>query len=95
VELDMRTRQLMLAVAALSLASTAFAQPANAPVRKAEQATVQSAPVVVASADEIATPPATDQQQASAPAKPVRHARVTTCRCGDQTPGDQTPGDQN
>lgn len=85
----MRTRQLMIAIAAVSLAATAFAQPADAPVRKAEQTTAQSPPVVVASADEIATPPATDQQQASGPAKPVRHARVTTCRCGDQTPSDQ------
>jgi hypothetical protein len=88
VELDMRIRQMMLAAATLSLAATAFAQPVKSPAAKTGQTTGQSAPIVVASADEVATPPVTDQQQASAPAKPVRHARVTTCRCGDQTPSD-------
>lgn len=84
----MRIRQLILAVATVSLSATAPAQPAKAPVRKADQPAVQTAPVVVAAADETSAPVPADQQQASTPAKPARHARVTTCRCGDQTPSD-------
>jgi hypothetical protein len=88
LELDMRARQLMLAFATLSLAATALAQPARTPAAKADQPAQQSAPIVVASADQASAAAVADQQQASAPAKPVRHARVTTCRCGDQTPSD-------
>lgn len=84
----MRVRLLMVALAGLSLSAAASADPAKAPVQKAGQPADKSAPVLVASADEAAAPAPTDQAQPPAdPAKPVRHARVTTCRCGDQTPG--------
>ena len=80
----MRVRQLVAAIAMLSLSAAASADPAKAPVHKADQPVSQTS-VEVASADDTAIPAATDQQQPQAdPAKPVRHARVTTCRCGDQ-----------
>lgn len=81
----MRARLMMVAIAGLSLAAASSAQPAKDNVNKAGQPTDQAAPVVVASADEVSVPAGGDQQQAAAPAKPARHARVTTCRCGDQT----------
>ena len=82
----MRVRLLMVAIAGLSLSATALADPAKAPVSKAGQPADQAAPVLVASADEVIAPVTNDRQpKAADPAKPVRHARVTTCRCGDQT----------
>jgi hypothetical protein len=82
----MRARLFMTAIAGLSLATASSAEPAKAPVRKADQAVEKPAPIVVASAEEATVPPST--QQDSPPAKPVRHARVTSCRCGDQNPSD-------
>jgi len=81
----MRIRLLVTAIASLSLAAAGSAEPPKAPVQKAEQPASQR-PVIIAAADETSQP-ATGDPQASAPAKPARHARVTTCRCGDQTPG--------
>jgi hypothetical protein len=81
----MRIRLLVTAVATLSLAAAVSAEPPKAPVQKADQPTDQR-PIVVAAADESAQPAVSDPQ-ASPPAKPARHARVTTCRCGDQNPG--------
>lgn len=80
----MRSRLLIVAVSGLSFAAAAAAEPAKAPVRKAEQPAEQAAPIVIASADEVRTP--ATAQQAAAPAKRERRARVTTCRCGDQSP---------
>lgn len=80
----MRIRLLVTAATSLSLAAAGWAEPPKAPVRKAEQAAGQQ-PIVVAAADE--TQPVAGDPQASAPAKPVRHARVTSCRCGEQNPG--------
>lgn len=80
----MRIRPLVAAIAMLSLSTVASADPAKAPVHKADQPVSQNS-VEIASADDPSTPVASDQQQPQAdPAKPVRHARVTTCRCGDQ-----------
>jgi hypothetical protein len=81
----MRIRLIATAAAIVALAGTVSAEPPKAPVQKAEQTAGQS-PIVVAAADETPQTNASDPQ-ASAPAKPVRHARVTTCRCGDQNPG--------
>lgn len=82
----MRAHLLIVAVSGLSLATAAVAaEPAKAPVRTADQPADQAVPVVIAAADEVRTPAAADQQGA-APAKRERKARVTTCRCGDQTP---------
>ena len=83
----MRARQLILAIAGLSCAAAVAAEPAKAPVRKADQPVEEAAPVVVASADQIRTPEAAAQSDA-APAKRARKARVTTCRCGDPSASD-------
>jgi hypothetical protein len=69
----------------LCISSAAVAEPAKAPVPKAEQS-AQNPPVVVASASDPSSGPALPQDNAVDPMKPVRHARVTTCRCGDQNP---------
>ena len=81
----MRARLIVTAAASLALAGAGSAEPPKAPVQKAEQPVGQQ-PIVVVAADESAQPVQEDPQ-ASAPAKPTRHARVTTCRCGDQNPG--------
>jgi hypothetical protein len=86
----MRLSVLAVAVGSLSLAAAVSAEPAKAPVRKAVQPSDLPAPVIVASADTVSSPEGVEQQpeqQASEPTKPARHARVTSCRCGDQTPG--------
>jgi len=71
------TASILVAVPALS------AEPAKAPVQKAEQRSDAPAPVMVAAvADTIVASPAEGQPQA----KPVRHARVTSCRCGNPAP---------
>lgn len=81
----MRARLLIVAVSGLSLAAAAAAEPAKAPVRKAGQPAGQEVNVVIASADDVRAPGLVEQQ-AAAPAKRERRARVTTCRCGDPTP---------
>jgi negative regulator of sigma E activity len=83
----MRIRLLIAGLAGLSLAAAGFAEPPKTPVANAEQSAGQQAPVVVAAADEAPATTASDQQQPQQ-SKPARHARVTTCRCGDQTPSD-------
>ena len=78
---------LIIAGAALGSASAYAAEPAKAPAKEATQPQQHPAPVVLASADSVHTPTATDQQS-PAPAK-RRFARVTTCRCGDTPPEPQ------
>ena len=82
----MRIRLLVTAAAILSFAAAGSAEPPKAPVQKAEQPAGQQPIIIVAAADENPQPVA-GEPQASLPAKPVRHARVTTCRCGGQNPG--------
>lgn len=82
----MRARLVIAAISGLSVATAVAAEPAKAPVRKADQAAEQPVEVVVAAADEIRTPTASADQATAAPAKRARKARVTTCRCGDQPP---------
>ena len=84
----MRVRSLMIAAAALLLVQPASAEPVKAPVQKAEQPASDAAPVIIAAADTLVGPQPKEEPQAAPPAKPLRHARVTTCRCGDQNPGD-------
>lgn len=85
----MRAHLLVVAIAGLSLTAAVAAEPAKAPVRKAEQPADEATAVVVASADEARQEtPADARPEAATPAKP-RHARVTTCRCGDQNPSEQ------
>ena len=82
----MHARSLLIAAAALTYASIAAAEPAKPEVRDANANATRPAAVVLASADQIPTPvPASAQDPNAAPVKPVRHGRVTTCRCGDQT----------
>jgi hypothetical protein len=71
-------------IAALAFAGEPAA--AAAPAKPASQPQSQSQPapreVVLASADDVATPATTSQQPPAAPKRRV--GRVTTCRCGDQ-----------
>jgi hypothetical protein len=86
MEAGMRARLLMVATIGLFAAGAVAAEPAKAPVRKADQPAEQPVPVVVAAADQ-ARAPATAEQVPAAPVKRERRARVTTCRCGDQAAG--------
>lgn len=82
----MRTFALMIAIS-IAPAAAGAAQPANAPVQKTQPA-ADDPVVVLASAPESKASPPAPQQNATDPVKPVRHARVTTCRCGDQNPSE-------
>jgi hypothetical protein len=82
----MHARSLLIAAAALTIASIAAAEPAKPPAREGNANATRPAAVMLASAEQIPTQVPTATQDANAaPAKPVRHGRVTTCRCGDQT----------
>ena len=88
----MRPYVLVLAASSLPLTAAVSAEPAKAPVRNASQPVEQGTPVFVAAAESGAAAEANDPQpqpqpQVADPAKPARHARVGSCRCGDQTPG--------
>lgn len=79
----MHARPLLIAAAALTFAAVAAAEPAKTDIREANPPAKR--PVVLASADDVRTPtPAPQESSATTPAKPVRHGRVTTCRCADQ-----------
>jgi len=78
----MRARQLIIAAAGLALAAAGAAEPAKAPVRKADHSADKPVELVVAAADQ-ASAPAPAGQAETAPPKRERRARVTTCRCGD------------
>lgn len=83
----MRAHILTIAAAVLC-AVPAAAEPAKVPVQKPDR-TVEQPAVLIAAAAEI--PQVQQPQQApdaAPPARPVRHARVTTCRCGDQDPSE-------
>jgi hypothetical protein len=78
----MSARLMTIAVAALTLGTTALAEPARTEDHS-NPPTNRPAAIVLASAETAqASAPAADQP-AAAPAKPRRAARVTTCRCGD------------
>ena len=78
----MRVHLMMIAVAGLGVASAVSAEPAKAPVRKADQAAEQAPQVLVAAAEQARTE-APAEAAPAAPVKRERRARVTTCRCGD------------
>lgn len=82
----MRAPVLMIAIAITSVAANA-AEPMRAPVQKVEQ-TEDNPPVVVASATQAPLVQTVPPEKSADPVKPIRHARATTCRCGDQTPSD-------
>jgi hypothetical protein len=69
-------------VAATLISGSAFAaQPVKPASQPAAAPQNVSAPIVLASADDVRQPAATEQQAPTAPKR--RIARVTTCRCGD------------
>ena len=73
----------VLIAATTFIGGNAFAaEPAKPPVQPATRQQPAPAQVVLASADDVRVPSASDQQPSSAPKRP-RIARVTTCRCGD------------
>lgn len=76
----MNARFVTIAAAALMLSASGAAEPPKAPSPQANPNPGRTGPVVLASAERVATPAA---ETASAP---VRHraARVTTCRCGGE-----------
>lgn len=85
----MSVRKLLLGAIAMSITTLAAAEPAKP--EAAAQAANRPAEVVLASAEQIGVPVPTVQNPsaaaetpAAAPAK-KRAARVTTCRCADQT----------
>jgi len=69
---------------AVTFASPVGAEPTKAPEQQAAQPGNPPAEVLLASR-EIRTPGQQSDGQASPPAKRPRAARVTSCRCGDQT----------
>jgi len=78
----MHVRFVLFAAATLISASAFAAEPIKPPVQPAAQQQLAPAQVVLASADDVRTPPVGDQQVPTPPKRP-RVARVTTCRCGD------------
>lgn len=82
----MRARLLIVATAALSVATAAVAEPAKTPVQNAAQPNNRPAEVLVASVDTARPGAAAAAQDSGAPVKRARKARVNSCRCGDQTP---------
>ena len=85
----MHARYVTAAAAALALATSVAAEPPKSSAPQSEPRQTHSAPVVLASADHVATTPPSEAAQDSA--KPHRAARVTTCRCG----GDPQPEPQD
>ena len=88
----MFSRYLMIASAAALVATGVSAAEPSKPADKpaAHPANDRPAEVVLASAEQLPTPAAVDQAQATTPVKKPRAARVTSCRCAGQTP----PNDQ-
>lgn len=81
----MSARLTMIAAAALTIGTSALAEPARTGDH-ANQPANRPAAIVLASAETAqASAPAADQPTPP-PAKPRRAARVTTCRCGDPQP---------
>jgi hypothetical protein len=73
----------VLIAATLISGQAMAADPAKGPADQSPQAHSTQAPVVLASAADVRTPPSSDQQS---PTPPKRHlVRVTSCRCGDQS----------
>jgi hypothetical protein len=78
----MTARLMIIAAAALTVATSAIAEPAKPQSPQANPPSRPPATLVLASAEQAQAPaPAADQQSPA----PVKHraARVTTCRCGD------------
>lgn len=79
----MNARFSIIAAVGMTLGTAAPADPPKAPAQTATQPVNRPAPVMLASADPVRAPGPSDQS--TAPPKPHRAARVTSCRCGGQT----------
>lgn len=84
----MRACLLLITSATLGFGPAALAEPAKAPVQKAEQPADRPVEIVIASADQARPSASIDQHDPAAAPVKRRAARVTTCRCGGQTPTD-------
>lgn len=83
----MRAHILTIA-AIITLAAPVGAEPAKAPAPNSDR-TAEQPVITLASAAEVAQARPPEQSPSAVPAaKPVRHARVTSCRCGDRDPGE-------
>ena len=87
----MFVRYLLIGATALSLTMPAAAEPAKPVANEANRPENRPAQVVMASAEQVsaalpavASPSLPEAAPAAAPVK-KRAARVTTCRCADQT----------
>ncbi len=87
----MLVRYLLIGAVALSLTAPAAAEPAKPAAAEADRSESRPAEVVLASAEQVSAalpavqdPSAAEQAPTAAPVK-KRAARVTTCRCADQT----------
>jgi hypothetical protein len=80
----MNARFIPIATAALMSTSAFAAEPVKPPVQPAAQPQPAHAQVMLASADDVRTPSAADQQVPASQERP--RGRVTTCRCGDPQP---------
>lgn len=81
-----KSPHLLMLAAGLVLASGAGAE---APKAAVPRDSARPAPVVLASADQVANTAPTAPQPTETRLKPHRAARVTTCRCGDPQPDAQ------
>ena len=84
----MHARLMVIAAAALTIGTSALAEPPKTRAARAAQPATPPAQVLMASAEE-ARDPAPAAEPATPPVKRPRAARVTTCRCGDQQAPDQ------
>lgn len=84
----MRAQVLLAVLIGFGTSVAVSAEPVKAPAHKADQSIEKVAPVVVAAVGqapiEIAKSDRKEEPQAAKP----RRSRVTSCRCGDQTPND-------
>jgi len=83
----MRAHILTIAVA-VTLAAPVGAEPAKSPAPKPDARVEQPVVLIAAAAEVPQLQQPLQSPDAAAPGKPARHARVSTCRCGDQNPSE-------
>ncbi|MES2120465.1 MAG: hypothetical protein V4513_07805 [Pseudomonadota bacterium] len=84
----MTARVMIIAAAALSLSTGAFAGDPAKPDSRDPQASAPAAKELVLASADVKSPSPNGDPQVTAPVK-RRTARVTTCRCGDPQPQDE------
>ena len=75
----------ILLIATAALATAVQAEPVKTEAREAPASANRPAQVVLASAEQVPAAAPLATQPAETPVKRPRAARVTSCRCGDQT----------